>query len=443
MQVEFHTILTGSHRAGALENHALYCERLGYRHVVHSMTSPTNRQTDVLFYRYSRIRQILWMGARHTPGRTFVFADESAAIYAFIPAESVIGARSCWIATCSFSRLPDGAVLMFRADESALRIIDSILDQVSTRMISGMNRWDGEELRHLESIAMGEPLEGGHFPSLNFLAHGGNLPEVSTFFLSFNERIRNYRHDSRLADVFMRYLAGVQRRHGRLYDDFNDDAHPAPFEVVNPGKPVGVISAYTPNIVTYARLSVHNVAQWCCRHGYTHYIYHDLDRASLDPGTRANWAKAELLLRHIDSHEYVSWIDADILVIDQARGLTDAVDPGAPATFYRDVGGASGFNNGFMVFASCDISRAYLQRVRAQMAAVEDRSSVYASGGDQHYFVQAWQDAEQMEGVLLDSMTANTHPVLLDDDTWMIHYAGIPGRIRAVYMRHDMATLVR
>ena len=431
--VSFHSILLTAACDEVLENHRAYCQLHGYGHVTHAIASPDNGARTLLLYKYSLIRKILVAAPADT---LLVFADESAAVYIPLPIQEVIGAETHWFAQCEFHDRPDACFFVMKAGPQALRLVDGILDQMRFIPDKGADRWNHAELAGIPAQPYDQPIGAVHRPVLLFTPFGHHLPGLSAFVLSFNPSVHQNTHDARVVALFVAYLNQVRARNGVLFDDIDPGLAGKPaYEVVNPGKAVALVTCYTPNIAQYALISERNVTAYCLRHGYSHYIYRDLPQ-DLGQQVSGNWIKAILLLRHFDDHEQVAWVDADILIHDLARPLA-SITQGQSATLARDVSGHA-FNSGFMVFGNTPACRAYLERVQSLIDAVPDKSGVYASGGDQRFFIAAWEEAGGAAAMpLSDCVSFNSHPALYDADSFMLHYMGYPDRLRAVVMRGD------
>ncbi|HWX00932.1 FkbM family methyltransferase [Collimonas sp.] len=433
VSVSFHSILLTAACDEVLENHRAYCQLHGYTHTTHAIASPDNGARTLLLYKYSLVRKILAAAPIDT---LLVFADESAAVYIPLTIQEVIGAEAHWFAQCEFHDRPDACFFAMKSGPQALRLVDGILDQMRFIPDKGADRWNHAELADIPAQPYDQPIGAVHRAILLFTPFGHHLPGLSAFVLSFNPSVHQNTHDARIVELFVRYLNQVRARNGVLFDDIDSGLAGKPaYEVVNPGKAVALVTCYTPNIAQYAVISERNISAYCLRHGYSHYIYRDLPQ-DLGKQVSGNWIKAILLLRHFDEHEQVAWVDADILIHDLARPLA-SITQGQSATLARDVSGHA-FNSGFMVFGNSPACRAYLERVQALIDAVPDKSGVYASGGDQRFFISAWEEAGGAAAMpLSDCVSFNSHPALYDADSFMLHYMGYPDRLRAVVMRGD------
>jgi hypothetical protein len=209
--------------------------------------------------------------------------------------------------------------------------------------------------------------------------------------------------------------------------------------VSNADRPCALLTSYTPNIAAYASISERNVGIYAKRHGYAHHIYRDVP-AFLQGRLTSNWIKPQLLLKHLADHERVAWLDADILIHDMNRPI-ESIMRGRSAALARDISNYM-FNSGFMVFSNTPSCRSYLERVQAMIDEVQDKAGVYASGGDQAFFVAAWMEAGGAANMpLSDCVSFNSHPALYDKDSFTLHYMGYPDRFRALVMQHDAAQI--
>ena len=75
-------------------------------------------------------------------------------------------------------------------------------------------------------------------------------------------------------------------------------------------------------------------------------------------------------------------------------------------------------------------------RVIDECARLEDKSHVYASQGDQHQFIRAF---EELPDVHVSSfIDINTPWIYRRPDSFMVHYIGMWNDNRALLMDHDL-----
>jgi GR25 family glycosyltransferase involved in LPS biosynthesis len=87
------------------------------------------------------------------------------------------------------------------------------------------------------------------------------------------------------------------------------------FNTYNPNQKIAIVSLYTKEISDYAVHSENSIKEYCQKQGYTFYIY----REKLEENSSPNWSKAQTLLNHIDDHEYVIWMDSDVLIFNPEK----------------------------------------------------------------------------------------------------------------------------
>ncbi|MCX4159625.1 MULTISPECIES: hypothetical protein [Paraburkholderia] len=139
-------------------------------------------------------------------------------------------------------------------------------------------------------------------------------------------------------------------------------------------------------------------------------------------------------------HDWVFWLDADVLVTDLQRRLEPMLK-NKDYLLAHDVGGWK-FNSGVMGFRSTAQNREMLRRLMADITVLADKSSVYASNGDQFYFIRAMERALLLdEQAITDLVSINTPWMLRRPDSFVVHYYGMWPEMRAMLMAHDNALL--
>lgn len=205
---------------------------------------------------------------------------------------------------------------------------------------------------------------------------------------------------------------------------------------------IAFVMLYTEHIAAYARVAEHNVKRYCDRHGYALHVYRRMP-AALGEGVQGNWAKPWVLRQHFGQHEWVIWIDADMVFVNPARRIEDLL-AGRELLLARDIG-AWRVNSGLMGFKRTPANDELLAALQARIAQVPDKSSVYASMGDQ-YYVNAVLRERGLDGPdqVLDMVSVNTPHYLRTDDTFLMHFLGLAEPYRSVYMAdQDQASLRR
>jgi hypothetical protein len=91
------------------------------------------------------------------------------------------------------------------------------------------------------------------------------------------------------------------------------------------------------------------LADYCQRHGYLLRLHRDL----LEPSRPAPWNKLVAVREALDEADWVFWFDADVLIADFERPLTELLQPGASMVVSRDFAGPC---TGLFGLESCEWS---------------------------------------------------------------------------------------
>lgn len=153
----------------------------------------------------------------------------------------------------------------------------------------------------------------------------------------------------------------------------------AEFEVINPGKRIALLTLYTPEIALQGAVCEGNLSRYCKSKGHTLFVYRKNHRSN--ENISGAWLKPELLLRHIADHDYIVWVDSDILISTDYE-----LDTSRDFTVYQDLGNWR-FNSGFMIFRNSANVKNYLQAVVARCESLNDRSVTHVNSSDQGQFI--------------------------------------------------------
>lgn len=199
-----------------------------------------------------------------------------------------------------------------------------------------------------------------------------------------------------------------------------------PYECFNDGHKKAFVMLYEESISCYATVSEKSVREYCLNNDITFYVY----RSKPEKYKRmvGSWVKPYVLLNHIDKHEQIAWIDADILIgKDFVFNFEDDISVfNDPSNWF--------FNSGFMIFKNCDKNKLLLNNIICKIEKLNDLSGVYSNGGDQSFFIEEVKNAYPAI-VPYSSNLANSHPVFpsnIDpkDKTKLIHFMGFKHNVR-------------
>lgn len=208
---------------------------------------------------------------------------------------------------------------------------------------------------------------------------------------------------------------------------------------INESAPVALVSLYTENIACYGQLHVDTMVSYCKRHGYGYHVHRQAPEF-LPKEVKANWAKAHLIRHYLAQHEFVAWIDSDIIASNQNKNL-DGILHGKDLVFGTDHT-AWVINSCFVGFRRTDWVMGILDEICQQIELTESKDSVYASGGDQQVF---WKVLNQ-HGLIRppywhDALSLGASPVYADPDTMLVHFPAMHDAHRAASMKVWLARL--
>ena len=213
------------------------------------------------------------------------------------------------------------------------------------------------------------------------------------------------------------------------------DIPQADFEVINPGKPNALLTLYTPEIALQGAICERNLSRYCRAKNFTLYVYRKNHRAA--ENISATWLKPELLLRHIADHDYIAWVDSDILISNEYN-----LDTSREFTAYQDMGNWR-FNAGFMIFKNSKKIQKFLESVTARCESLSDRSTTRVNNSDQWQFIQE-VEAYFPEYSAQSNLIINTLPGYYSSlQPCVVHMVGMPTHVRTRVMNCYEAILER
>ena len=221
------------------------------------------------------------------------------------------------------------------------------------------------------------------------------------------------------------------------YPAISDDA----VSHFNPDARIALVTLYTHHITTYARVSEHNVKRYCDRHGYAYHVYRAIP-PELDENINGTWVKSWLLKNNIANHDWVIWVDADVLFKNQAQKL-EPILAGCDLLFAKDLC-AWPINAGIMGFRNTPENVELIAKIWQRMLEVNDKSTTYSDFGDQHHTINVLRENNILsEANVLNCLTINTSPQMSNGETLLTHYVGWGDPYRSIYMAHDDAISLR
>lgn len=418
----------------SLTNHRAYAAAMSYKHVHVDASSATSGRHMNWLHKYASLLHQLRSADDQ---EAVLLLSENAAVVDPLSLELALAGQDHLLVRVSNHDLPQTDVQIWR---NTPKVRQQVLDIVRKCKL-------GSESVQAEAMLL-STIPTVHYWSLAadhclvMQTNGNTDPAWSrrpTFTISMDENPEKPESKSvvpRYRDVLVDHI-NTRRRSGLPLFSFAD--YP-PGEVADrsqyqTGHPIALVMLYTPNIGVYARIAEHNLRQYCLKQNYTLYVHREIP-AELGLNASGNWLKPWLLHGYMPHHEWVFWIDADVLIADLDRRLEPLLK-GKTQVLGHDLGQWT-FNSGVMGFKNTLENRTMLESLMSNIAALSDRSSVYVNNGDQYFFIHALKDAGLLDDDdVLDFFTVNTPWNLRRDDSFIVHYLGMWPEMRALMMVHD------
>ncbi|MBN3807162.1 galactosyl transferase GMA12/MNN10 domain protein [Paraburkholderia sp. Ac-20336] len=440
------SFLTG-HAPAAFANHARYADTHGYRHVcVDASDGPRSAQVQTL-HRYEALLRAL--DGCPADGIVLLLGEDGLVVEPHA-LDRLMAGRDALLVGVEKGR-PQTDVQFWRNTPATRERIYRIMQRC---------RLGGEPFVDAATVLGDEPVHPWHerIDDLYAVMHAGaNIDpywrRAATFALSLGDL-----HDSpseasaapRIREILCAHLemSGLRGLAPFSFETPAVDAsadrstyapHNAPQNA--PGnvsaRDVAFVMLYTPGIAGYGGIAESNLRQYCERHGYTFYVYRDTP-AEIGLSGTGNWFKPWLLDAYLPHHEWVIWVDADVLILDHERPIDDLLR-GRDRLLARDIGQWP-FNSGVMGFRRTEGNAAMLRGLKARIRGLADRSSVYAHNGDQFYFIEAMKQSGLLdEADILSPLVINTPWFMVGPDSFIAHYYGMWTEMRTLVMAYDEA----
>lgn len=201
---------------------------------------------------------------------------------------------------------------------------------------------------------------------------------------------------------------------------------------LNPQAPIAFVSLYGHDIHSYARVSEHNVRRYCERHGYAYHVYRGIPK-ELDQCMNGTWVKTWVLQRHFAQHQWVIWVDADVLFTRQSQPVEPLLE-GRDLLLAKDVG-AWLINAGVLGFRNTPRNAELLAQIWDRITAVQDKTGVYTGHGDQYHINEVLREHSLTgEDNVYDNQTINTPPMLADAESYLVHFVNLGEPYRSAFM---------
>ena len=442
---------------GLVENHERYAQMHGYQHIVVDGTHIYGERQQVL-HRYHCIYQQLQALKND---ELLLVLDVFSLIYTPHPLEAVAQGYDSIVSLTN----PDPTQNPGLANSSGMifRNTPEIREKMYA-LLQELGRWAmymAEQGQKIEAQILGNAfppvtfiarLSSGHYPCIQALWQVSvaqlntvidTLRQAQPLLVSHAPEWRQHHglwhpqfdYDFRFVQAIL-HEAQVQSTTAHNFQTEFSLAAQTPLEPevhLNPEAEIAFVSLYTRNIAGYGLLHERSMLRYCERHGYGYHVYRG-SPGFIPDSVSANWAKAHLIRHHLAQHQFVLWIDADILAVQQASGVE-------PLLSGRDF--IVGMDHTAWAINSCVFGarntpemRAFIDRLCQRIEAVENKSSVYASGGDQQVLNEILIDEGMLNAKhVVDAISLGTSPIYATTQHRFVHFPSQINHYRAATMR--------
>lgn len=177
------------------------------------------------------------------------------------------------------------------------------------------------------------------------------------FFFIYGDYEKNNKNVV-LNNVFLGYLYNQlfnikynKKNYIDININFNDYEYDKELEIFNPGNEIAFVTSYTPNIKDIGIQMEYNIKKYCEKNNYTLYIHRGL---TFDVKNNQN-EKFILLDKYLNKHEYVIWIDSDVLCFDMEFKIELLIKNKISCYLYRNF--KEKINTGFILFKNDEVGR--------------------------------------------------------------------------------------
>jgi len=213
------------------------------------------------------------------------------------------------------------------------------------------------------------------------------------------------------------------------------------YECFNADKKNALVLLYTPEIKEFGIYSEINIKKYCEYNNITLYVYRDLTEQLKELKVSGTWCKPWLLLENFDKHEYIGWIDSDILLSKDYK-----------MNFFGDVSVYSDpshyFNAGFMIYKTIEKNKKLLNDVIDSFKTINgELSGVYNHGGDQPRFIEKIKQFYP-DNTPISNLYGNSHPIIPIKispykSNVMIHFMGYHKNFRKNIMKTYNSIMIK
>jgi hypothetical protein len=418
---------------GLVENHAAYAHRFGYAHRIADSTHVWGPRQPV-FFRYHAIYHHL---AQVDEGGLLLVLDQFAVVYGPRPLDEVFdGIDALVCAQPDEEAVCNTSMLLLRntpAVRERLRQLVDLFSHWTMHILDDSEQPENTLVGRIFAPRSGtHPMAHGLYPNVQATGATGSYYEsihterplvasdAPVWRCIAGRWTPQHDYDFRGVQNLVEEAAAVARGERPPFLALSEGAAATEDELhLNPDARIAFVSLYTHNIASYGRIHEESLARYCLRHGYGYHLYRKVpDFAGELTGS---WAKPHVMRRHLAAHEFLLWVDADVLAFDQSR-LMEVLVEGRQALVANDHT-AWNMNSSVVGVRNTPAMHALLDDVCSQIEQAPDRSSVHVNGGDQTYFANAFRARDLItQAQVVDTLSLDAPAIYATADSHFVHF---------------------
>ncbi|KND59542.1 Large exoprotein involved in heme utilization or adhesion [Candidatus Burkholderia verschuerenii] len=419
------------------DNHREFCRRTHATHVNETISRSADSRELGALYKYQMVSDRL---AQATEGEVVIFASENALFVRFHDFDRIMEGRDSLVTTGFFG--VNTEMFVIRNNDENRRLARGMAARCRQYYECGKFVTEEELLEAFPHVPDWDMLNdvipiasmwSGQHPDLR----GSPVIAVS---LVFRPRLYS-KYGPTWRAILARHINACHAAGDSPLFEVDAPASCTSNEAVSvyqPGQSIAVVMLYTPNIAGCARFGEASLRAYCERNGYTFYQHRDVP-TDFEREACGNWSKPFLLAKYLPHHDWVFWVDADIIVMNPDVNL-ERFTQGRERVLTADICGWR-FNSGVMGFRNTEANAEALQGVLDKVHQIEDVKHIFSSQGDQFVFMEELISRglcpEMDSPELVSFRELNTPWYYADPETFMCHFHGLSSEMRLLFMSMD------
>lgn len=261
---------------------------------------------------------------------------------------------------------------------------------------------------------------------LNNLKTEGIFFYNNNYHNNFPIELLNYTYQQIFDKFHNNHLSDINVDYGKY--NYNGD-----FEVFNPNKKIAFVTMYTEHIKNVGKETEFSVKEYCMKNGYTFYIHR---KSELKGKRHPCLEKPYILKKYIDKHDYLIWVDCDILILDQEFRIENIFNDKYDFIAYEDPDEYYLLNSGFLIFKNNKNSSDIIDK---WIFGIEYKNVVVFKGatqGDQGILIDIINIDYLDNTLVYGNSEINTPIEKYNSKVKIMHFMGLYGFVRPLLMKY-------